>query len=777
MGSTQVIFSVNTSNYVGFNAADQLVIVYGGVTIYTTTTKYRDPSAWYHITFGIAGTNWFLNSYTPATALNYVATQTNTIFNTAARHQIAASSPSSFFDGVMTSVSFIDGAAVPPAYFEKSYSTNSIDVAPQPMQLSAAGLSSYGTNGFYLDFGDVTNATTLGYDTSGRGNNWGINVSTTSSDKLTYSCLYDVPYNPAISITSSNYCTLNPLQITAGSPATLPSSGNLQYTTTTATATNSKPGTLTLNAAVAAAPYSYYFEFQKSNQADWFCGYVTDDFDQYSQDPLAASLRQVYGIRFNSAGTICSSWDGSTATQLFTGCVTTDIFGIMINIDHGNIWVSRNGVWSNGSPTGNNSWALSYNMYSRKQVFIPFIRGNSVAPMGSGYVNFGQQGFSYPYVGIEYYGNYAVGINTATIPQAVVTDPRNAFYISRYTGTGAAQSVGPYNAQVYVNISYTTTAVKTLSSNVYADTNGGAFTYNSALNGYMILGANNTYTTGDGPKISVSSTSGVIGLSSTNILNNQNTVGYYNYTFRYTTVSTTNYGTFSASPIYGFYSYNMGIVTGVYTGNGTGLTLVDEPGQDIDFVMIKKLNVSAAPWVIWCNALPSYYQLYLNSSVTPQFQNDMWLYSGGFNLLTNTYVNENGSKYQYYIFNKERGVLHVAAYVGNGQTDGYFVNLGFAPVLVWIKNITNSEDWYAFDIVNLTGVTNTYNTVNLASVANQNPVTQALDLTTSSGGFLTISIDILSNGFKLRSTALNAAGNNYCYIAWAYAPVNFSLAR
>jgi hypothetical protein len=129
---------------------------------WTSTPVYRDPSAWYHIvavldTTQATGSNRFklyVNNVQQSGTFSTTPTQNSNIeINRAAAHQIGvvnAGSLNNYFDGYQTEINFIDGQALTPNSFGTS---NGLGVW-QPIRYGG----SYGTNGFYLPF---TNLSTI----------------------------------------------------------------------------------------------------------------------------------------------------------------------------------------------------------------------------------------------------------------------------------------------------------------------------------------------------------------------------------------------------------------------------------------------------------------------------------------------------------------------------------------------------------------------------------------------------------------------------------------
>jgi len=163
LGSTQRLFGVSTNHSFGFTSGDTLNLTFGGVSALTTTAVFRDPVSWYHIVWRQSSTSHtlYVNNVSVGTV-----TATSSVFNTAVAHQIGSANTTSFFNGYLADIHFIDGQALTPS----SFGEFDVNGEWQPK----AYISTYGTNGFHLDFADNSAATAaaLGKDTSGNNNNW-----------------------------------------------------------------------------------------------------------------------------------------------------------------------------------------------------------------------------------------------------------------------------------------------------------------------------------------------------------------------------------------------------------------------------------------------------------------------------------------------------------------------------------------------------------------------------------------------------------------------------
>jgi len=210
-----------------------------------------------------------------------------------------------------------------------------------------------------------------------------------------------------------------------------------------------------------------------------------------------------------------------------------------------------------------------------------------------------------------------------------------------------------------------------------------------------------------------------------------------------------------------------------YTGNGTnGATVGHGLGATPGFIIVKRRDTTS----YWQTAHSSYtsgYNVILNLT-DPQAAVTAFT-SGGvgsFNSTTFTCtqgvsnsdnVNANGGTYVAYCWTPIAGYSAFGSYTGNGSTDGTFVYTGFRPKFVMRRRIDTGAYWVIYDTAR-----NPYNAANLDLYPNDS----AAEATGND-------MDILSNGFKLRSAGanMNANGGTYVYICFAENPFKYANAR
>ena len=314
----------------------------------TTTQVFRDPSAWYHIVFAFDSTQATAGNrikiYVNGTQVTSFSTSVDpplnysSIVNTATAHSIGrVALPTGYYlDGYFTEVNFIDGQQLTPSSFG---STNSTTGVWQPARYTGT----YGPNGFYLPFTNITSTSTLGNDSSGNGNNWTTNnISLTTGS--TYDSMYDVP--TLTSATVANYAVINPLiyRYTAGNSTF--SNGNLTITglntgnshfqlASIAIPSSSNKfyweNTLGTTSSGAYAGITQFSNFQSGNWDAWYDtinGVVYKGASSFASVATAAS-GDIVGIAYDSTANTCAFYKNNTLLTTVTGITAAEQVPLM----------------------------------------------------------------------------------------------------------------------------------------------------------------------------------------------------------------------------------------------------------------------------------------------------------------------------------------------------------------------------------------------------------------------------------------------------------------
>ena len=205
------------------------------------------------------------------------------------------------------------------------------------------------------------------------------------------------------------------------------------------------------------------------------------------------------------------------------------------------------------------------------------------------------------------------------------------------------------------------------------------------------------------------------------------------------------------------YSFNAtaGFAIIAYTGTGSAATIPHGLGAAPQAIWVKNRD-DAEDWICYFeNDGAGYYQS-LNTASNRTANSGMWNDTAPttsvFSVGTHNGVNASGDDYIAYCFTSVQGYCRIGRYRGNSSTNGAFIYTGFRPKTIIIKEQASSKNWFYFNDQRLG-----YNGGNRF---------QRINLTDSE--ISTNFLDVMSNGFKFRDndSHLNAAGNEYNYMAW-----------
>jgi len=296
-----------------------------------TSRRFKDTSAWYHavivcdLTDGTAADRLklYINGVRETAFSNntYENADSNddTGMNKATVHRIGQySNYGSKFSGYMAEANLIDGSALAPTEFGEVDSDTGIWI---PKEYTG----SYGTNGFYLDFADASD---LGDDESGNGNDW-TEGAITAVDQST-----DTPTN--------NFATFNPFYLTVG---TYPE-GATKFTT------NAYGGWKSVYPTMGAESGKWYAEFKHVDSAgSKFVGVVPFSNSGIGRGEAGFSY---YGSTSDSIGYFNdgNKYIGASASSYGATWNNSDIMSIALDMDNGKVYFAKNGTWQNsGDPT------------------------------------------------------------------------------------------------------------------------------------------------------------------------------------------------------------------------------------------------------------------------------------------------------------------------------------------------------------------------------------------------------------------------------------------
>lgn len=576
----------------------------------------------------------------------------------------------------------------------------------------------YGTNGFYLNFSDNSSTTTLGYDKSGNSNNWTCNnISLTAGS--TYDSTTDVP--TLTSESAGNYAVLNPLDYGANGIKSVITDGNLKGFDAGSASFNS-----TSVSSIGVMSGKFYCEFTSITafvQAGILYGLPTSDI-------IAA------GIRYYGNNGIISKDGVSQGT--FSTYTTNDVIGLALDADAKTIAFYKN-----------NTLITTITYTSTNPVYFGALLPNQ--NNGVIHANFGQRPFAYtPPSGFK-------ALNTFNLPDATIKAGNKHFDITTFAGvTGGTQTI-TNSGGFQPDFAWNKTRA-TVDSHYLVDSVRGVANY---------LSSNATAAEASAAQFITSFNSNGISYSTSGYNAGQTSNIVWQWKAGGSAVSNTAgsiTSQVSANPSAGF-----SVVT--YTGNGSAGATVGHGLGVAPALIILKSRTTAYDWFIQHQSLGATKVIYLNltdaAGTNSSYWNNTAPTSSVFTVGVNNGVNQSSQNFVAYCFSEVAGYSKFGGYDGNNSVDGPFIYCGFRPKFILIKKSAggSNADWHLHDTAR-----DTYNSSN------------SILLPDSSGAEAVnaaFAIDVLSNGFKLRTSDASTNGPSYShiYMAFAESPFRYSLAR
>jgi len=546
--------------------------------------------------------------------------------------------------------------------------------------------------------------------------------------------LVDVPVNGSEVDTGSggqvrgNYCTFNPLNNPATS-ATL-GNGNLEVTANT-TLFQAVTGT------VFASSGKWYAEFtQEVTGTDQVVGIAANTFvpdsstnryvgrtaDSYA---MYSDGRKINNNVFTSYG---SSW------------TTGDVIGVALDLDNGKVWFSKNGTWqASGDPSAGTNAAFTGITGSYTFACSPYGSGRFV-------LNAGARSFAYTAPsGFK-------ALCTANLPAPLVTKPSTVMDVKLYTGNGTSQTIS--------GLGFSPDLVWTKSRSAFDRHN--VF---DILRSGLRLRTDGTEAE-DSTTVALTSNGFSLGSQSEN---NSNGQSYVAWTWDAGSSTVTNTQGSITSQVRANASAGFSIITATQpvTAN-LGCTVGHGLGVAPSMYIVKDRDLSIN-WGVYHSGLssPATQALQLSTTSAAFTATNYWKSTSPTSsvLSIGTSIVGEGNDFVVYAFAPVAGYANAFSFTGNGSSDGPMVWLGFRPRLILLKRTDSTSYWHMYDTAR-----NTYN------VADANLWANGSDAEISNSAY---NFDLLSNGFKVRTSdaARNASGGTYVGFAWAESPFQYARAR
>ncbi len=705
-----------------------------------TSQVFRDPSAWYHIVLAVDTTQatssnrvkLYVNGVqvTSFSSASYPSQDYQGAINLNNFHYINrfydSTNGNYYGDGYLTEINFIDGSALTPSSFGETDSDTGVW---KPKAYSG----SYGTNGFYLDFGDNSSTTALGYDAAGS-NDWTPNNFSVTAGAGNDS-LVDSPtrYGTDTGVggeVRGNYATLNPLAKTSNVTLT---NGNLDAAFGTVSGGGGVIGT------IAPSSGKWYWEVTvtAASSASIHIGVIKDVLTTFSGTQYYEPGLTADGYAYQNDGT---KYNNNTNTSYGASYTTNDVIGVAMDLDAGTLTFYKN----------NTSQGQAFSGLSGG--YFPAVGDGSSAGTHSVTMNFGQRPFAYTAPsGFK-------ALCTTNLPEPTVADGEDYFNAVLWTGDGTGDKsitgVGfqpdfvwtkPRSAATGHRLSDAVRGsnialFSQLTNAEVADATGGYIDSFDSDGFSTVSGATNNDNYNASARTYVAWNWKANGAG---VLNEVGTID----------------STVSANTTAGF-----SIVT--YTGTGSNATVGHGLGVAPSMVIVKQRDTTRDWPVYHANLTSAAYTIFLNSTAAQSSITTTWNStaptSSVFSVGSNAYANQSSGTYVAYCFAPIAGYSAFGSYTGTSTSDGAFIYTGFRPAFVLAKMATGVDNWFIYD--------NKRDTYNVE--------TQYL-LPNSSGAEGSYGqMDFLSNGFKLRvNDSLNYDSTTYIYAAFAESPMKFALGR
>jgi hypothetical protein len=539
-----------------------------------------------------------------------------------------------------------------------------------------------------------------------------------------YDSLVDSPTNISVTATDvggvvpGNYCTWNPLyalNVGAGARNIL-TNGNL-----TSTDANSATYNGAMIATMGVSSGKWYWEVTNTTASTYvpcngiaFSSNITTEYAGISYVPYQQAIQ----LRVATSNTNLQTSVGNAANG--------DVIGIALDADNKTITFYKNNTivgatqsYSSYQPT-NPVFPAQWTVNQQGQVSV---------------ANFGQRAFTYtPPSGYKSLCSTNIAaLGTTEVSKPAIT-PNKWMDTSLYGGSASIRNI--VNSGFKPDLVWIKSRANTGSHHVYDSSRGASLAMFSDA------------TSGDNSRpnslISFNNDGFTVGTSSDG---NTNLSGYSYAAWQW-----------KQSPTSGF-----NIVT--YTGNGTTQTISHNLGVTPAFA-IYKARSGTTNWLVYHKSLnggvnPQNYYMSLNSSASmPAALSNIFVpTSSNFSVTDYGAGNPSGVDMIAYLWAEVPGFSKVGSYVGNGSTDGPFVHTGFRPAFILTKNITTTGYWWEM-------VDNDRSPVNTSQ---NNLYANVTDTEYTGSSYYK---DILSNGFKPRSTNAghNSSGDTFIYIAFAESP-------
>ena len=193
-----------------------------------------------------------------------------------------------------------------------------------------------------------------------------------------------------------------------------------------------------------------------------------------------------------------------------------------------------------------------------------------------------------------------------------------------------------------------------------------------------------------------------------------------------------------------------------WTPSGSAETVGHGLGSVPKMIITKNLGASQG-WFTYHHSIGNTKYLLLNSTAAEATDSNAWNNTTPTSSVFSVGSQFAGSDYVAYCFAEKAGFSKFGSYVGNGNANGPFIYTGFKPEFIMMKESNNSGQGWCMK-------TNSSNAI----VGNPNDYFLKADTTDVENTSTSFQIDMLSNGFKIRTTdgIMNGSSDTFIYMAF-----------
>jgi len=671
---------------------------------FTSSMTFKDSSRWYHLVFSDSGSDQTV--YVDGVSIG--TTGFSRDFGDSGTVIGRMAYNSTHFDGYMAEIHFIDGTALDAEDFG-NFDANGIWIPK-----TVTGLT-YGTNGFYLDFSDNTNTTTLGEDQTANGNDWTLNGFAITDQ------VPDSPTNsyPIISGTNKN-------------SGTVLSEGGLEFRNTSGQIHNSAIATQRL-----PKQGKWYWEAKvitDSSPATNAIGIASASFDNTPTPSGAGNFFYNEGLGWygNTGGLFGSATYG---VEVESGSATTfsnnDIIGVEYDADEKTMYFRKNGT------------LIDYHYVNINDSAYDFLPATSAYGdlAGNGtrgnIFNFGQKTL----YGTDGAGTLPTGFSLLTEDNITVNEdnlesPDLVWVKSR----DQARHSGLWDSVRGVR-----QLLQTSSTDLETDRPYGVLDFNK--NGFTLQYDPSWHYNEAG----------------------QDEVAWcWKAGTSFSNSAGTNDASIASS---GSVNTESGFSITTFTATGSNETVAHGLSAKPDMIIIIRRDASGSDHTVYHSSLGATKNLRFNNSdearTDSTFFNDTEPTSNVFTIGGTRFANTR--TYVAYCFSGKEGYSRFGLYKDSSGSDynkdSPFIYLGFRPAWILIKSTSTGRAWAIYD--------NKRTPVNPAYLWLQTSTnTEQSDSTN-------MDIDFMANGFKIKGGdgKINTTGEEYVFAAFAEMPFKYATAR